>query len=181
MGSSISPPLPVHNRHSENNEARTEKRNGPIQSYVRPEEEKERLECYEDDDDDENLSFTNYLKAMEIPANFQMPLMDKYNGRGDPSDHINIYRTKLQGQSPTVKCQNFHSTLASDMKRSYNNLKPVSIWSWPQLKRKFVNAFIGNQTMIADIAQFNNDSTARENGLRPTLSTRWINIQRVIK
>ncbi|KAL2470597.1 Ribonuclease H [Abeliophyllum distichum] len=130
------------------------KKKGMKQSYTRPEEEKEMLDCCEDDDD-KNLLFTNYLKAMEIPANFWMPLMDKYNGRGDPSDHINIYKTKLQGQSPAMKYRNFHTTLASDVKRWYNKLKPGSIRSWPQLKREFVNAFIGNRTMIANIAQLN--------------------------
>ncbi|KAL2466255.1 Retrotrans gag domain-containing protein [Abeliophyllum distichum] len=97
-------------------------------SLVRPEEEKERLECYEDDDDD-NLLFTNDLKAMEIPVNFQMPIMDKYNERDDSSDHINIYKTKLQGQSSAVKCQNFHTMLISDAKRWYNKLNPGSIRS----------------------------------------------------
>ncbi|KAL2497946.1 Uncharacterized protein Adt_23496 [Abeliophyllum distichum] len=62
---------------------------------------------------------------------------------------------KLHSQSPAVKCQNFHTTLISDAKRWYNKLKLGSIWSWPQLKREFVNAFIGNRTMIADIAQLN--------------------------
>ncbi|KAL2484846.1 Uncharacterized protein Adt_29602 [Abeliophyllum distichum] len=102
------------------NIARPARRKGRAlkQSYVRPEKkkEKEKLECYEDDDD-ENLPFTNYLKAMEIPANFRMPLMEKYNGRRDPSDHINTYKTKLQGQSPIVKCRNFHTTFAFDTKR----------------------------------------------------------------
>ncbi|KAL2479829.1 hypothetical protein Adt_32795 [Abeliophyllum distichum] len=116
VGSSISPPLPAHSRHSEHSEAYTEKDKGPKQSYVRHEEEKERLECYEDDDD-ENLTFTNDLKAKEILVNFWMPLIDKYNEIGDPSDHINIYKTKLQGQSFVVKCQNFHTTLVSDAKR----------------------------------------------------------------
>ncbi|KAL2486400.1 hypothetical protein Adt_31156 [Abeliophyllum distichum] len=68
MGSSIAPSLPAHSRRSEHIEARTEKEKGPKQSYTRLEEKKERLEYYEDDDD-ENLSFTNDLKAMEIPLN----------------------------------------------------------------------------------------------------------------
>ncbi|KAL2543173.1 Retrotrans gag domain-containing protein [Abeliophyllum distichum] len=130
-----------------------EKTQKPVHS--RPEDEKERLECYEDDDD-ENLLFTNYMKAMEVPTNFKMPLMDKYNERGDPTDHINIYKTKLQGHFPVVKCRNFHTTLTSDTNRWYNKLKPKSIRSWPQLKREFVNAFIGNRTMVAYIVQLHN-------------------------
>ncbi|KAL2532925.1 Retrotrans gag domain-containing protein [Abeliophyllum distichum] len=141
-------------RRSEDSETRTEKVKRPKYGPIEPEEVKERPECYEDDDD-ENLSFTNELKAMEVPVNFRMPIMDKYKETGDPSDHINVYKMKLQGQSPAVKCQNFHTTLISDAKRWYNKLKPGNIQSWPQLKRKFINAFIGNQTMIADITQLN--------------------------
>ncbi|KAL2486592.1 Uncharacterized protein Adt_31348 [Abeliophyllum distichum] len=153
-GSSIAPSQPAHSRRSENSEVRTEKVKRPKHGHVELEEMKERLECYEDDDD-ENLPFTNELKAMEVPMNFRMPIMDKYNGRGDPSDHINLYKTKLQGQCPAVKCQNLHTTLISDAKWWYNKLKPRSIRSWSQLKREFINAFIGNRTMIADIAQLN--------------------------
>ncbi|KAL2453586.1 Retrotrans gag domain-containing protein [Abeliophyllum distichum] len=152
VGSSIAPLLPVHSRYSKHSEARTKRRKYPKPVHARPEEEKERLECYEDDDD-ENLLFTNYMKAMEVPTNFRMPLMDKYNERGDPTDHINIYKTKLQGHFPVVKCRNFHTMLTSDTNRWYNKLKPESIRSWPQLKREFVNAFIGNRTMVADIVQ----------------------------
>ncbi|KAL2518148.1 putative gag protein [Abeliophyllum distichum] len=152
VGSSIAPPLPSHNRHNERSDARMEKRKDPKPVHVRPEDEKERLECYEDDDD-ENLPFTNYMKAIKVPANFRMPLMDKYNWRDDPMDHINIYMTKLQDHFPAVKCQNFHTMLTSDAKRWYNKLKPGSIRSWPQLKREFVNTFIGNRTIVVDIAQ----------------------------
>ncbi|KAL2504651.1 Uncharacterized protein Adt_20272 [Abeliophyllum distichum] len=114
VGSSITPPLPAHSTYSEHSEAHSKKERGPKQSYVRPEEEKERLEYYKDDDD-ENLPFTNDLNVMEIP--------------------------------------NFYTTLVSDAKMWCNKLKPESIRSWPQLKRECVNAFIGNQIMIADIAQ----------------------------
>ncbi|KAL2512759.1 Retrotransposon gag domain [Abeliophyllum distichum] len=38
-------------------------------------------------------------------------------------------------------------------REEYNKLKPWSIRSWPQLKREFINAFISNRTMIADIIQ----------------------------
>ncbi|KAL2480267.1 Uncharacterized protein Adt_33233 [Abeliophyllum distichum] len=155
VGSSIATPLPAHSRRSENSEARLEKGQGPKHGLVEPDKEKEKLKFYEDDDD-ENLPFTNDLNATEISVNFRMLIMDKYNGRDDPSDHINIYKTKLQGQSLAVKCQNFLTTLISDAKRWYNKLKPVNIRSWLQLKREFVNAFIGNQTMIVDITQLSN-------------------------
>ncbi|KAL2498278.1 Uncharacterized protein Adt_23828 [Abeliophyllum distichum] len=115
--SSIAPSRPAHSRRSEDSEVRTGKAKRAKYGPAEPEEVKERPECYEDDDD-ENLSFTNKLKAMELLVNFRMPIMDRYNGRGDPSDHISIYKTKLQGQSPAVNCQNFHTTLISDAKRT---------------------------------------------------------------
>ncbi|KAL2498637.1 Uncharacterized protein Adt_24187 [Abeliophyllum distichum] len=62
--SSIAPSQPVHSRRIENSEARTEKVKGSKHGSVEHEEVKERPECYEDDDD-ENLPFTNELKAME--------------------------------------------------------------------------------------------------------------------
>ncbi|KAL2506474.1 Uncharacterized protein Adt_22095 [Abeliophyllum distichum] len=152
MRSSIALSLPAHNRHNECNKACMERRRDPKPVHARPEDDNEMLECYEDDGD-ENLLFTNYMKAMEVLTNFKMPMMDKYNRRGDPTDHINIYKTKFQGQSPTVKCRNFYTTLTSDAKRWYNKLKLESIKSWPQLKKEFVNTFIGNRTMVADISQ----------------------------
>ncbi|KAL2506257.1 hypothetical protein Adt_21878 [Abeliophyllum distichum] len=116
MGSSIALSLPVHSRHSEHSEARMQRKKDPRPTHARPEDEKEMLECYEDDDD-KNLPFTNYMKAMEVPANFRIPLMDKYNRKGDPTNHINIYKTKLQGQFPAGKCQNFYTMLTFDAKR----------------------------------------------------------------
>ncbi|KAL2526629.1 reverse transcriptase [Abeliophyllum distichum] len=108
------------------------------------------LECYEDVDD-ENFPFTNYMKAMKVSANFRMPLMDKYNGRGYPTYHINIYKTKLQGQSPAVMCRNFHTTLTSDAKRWYNELKLRNIKMKSYFKR-FSNVINKIETVTDDKA-----------------------------
>ncbi|KAL2480121.1 Retrotrans gag domain-containing protein [Abeliophyllum distichum] len=86
------------------------------------------------DDDDENLPFSKELKAKELLIGLKMPSMEKYNGRGDPMDHIDVYKTRLKDNILTVKCQNFYTTLVSDVKRWYNKLKLVSIKSWLQLK-----------------------------------------------
>ncbi|KAL2459969.1 RNase H domain-containing protein [Abeliophyllum distichum] len=91
------------------------------------------------------------MKAMELPVNFRMPPIEKYNRRRDPTDYINVYKTKLQDSSLTVKCRNIHTILSSDVTRWYNKLKLESIKS--QLKREFINAFIDNRTMIANIVQ----------------------------
>ncbi|KAL2470719.1 Retrotrans gag domain-containing protein [Abeliophyllum distichum] len=152
MGSSIAFLLLAHRKYNKHSKASTEGRKDLKLAPARLEDEKERLECHEDDDD-ENLTFFNFMKAMELSVKFRMPHMEKYNGREDPTDHIIMYKTKLQGNSSAVKCRNFHTTLTSDAKRWYNKLKLESIKSWPQLKWEFINAFISNQTMVADIAQ----------------------------
>ncbi|KAL2466289.1 activating signal cointegrator 1 complex subunit 2-like protein [Abeliophyllum distichum] len=93
---------------------------------ARLEDKKEELECHEDDNN-ENLPFSNLLKSMELPINFRMPPMEKYNRRGDPTNYINVYKMKLEGSSPVVKYRNFHTTLTSDVNRWYNKLKLESI------------------------------------------------------
>ncbi|KAL2480117.1 Ribonuclease H [Abeliophyllum distichum] len=118
---------------------------------TRLENERLKLEC-DLDEDDENLSFSKQLKARELSVEFKMPSMEKYKGIDDPTNHINVYKTRLQGYISVVKCRNFHTTLVFDVKRWYNKLKLGSIKSWLQLKQEFINAFIGNRKMIADIA-----------------------------
>ncbi|KAL2512935.1 Uncharacterized protein Adt_18535 [Abeliophyllum distichum] len=125
MGSSISLPLLVPTRRSEHGESCLEGGRDPMFINTRFKDEKPELKC-DLDDDDKNLSFSIELNATE---------------------------TKLHGNIPIVKCRNFHTILTSDAKRWYNNLKLGSIRSWPQLKREFINTFIDNWTMIADIAQ----------------------------
>ncbi|KAL2474329.1 Retrotrans gag domain-containing protein [Abeliophyllum distichum] len=119
---------------------------------TRFEDEKAEQEC-DLDDDDENLLFSKELKAKELSVRFKMPSMEKYNEGGDPKDHINVYKIRLQGNILAVKYWNFYTILVSSAKRWYNKLKLRSIKSWPQLKLEFINAFIGNWKMIVDIAQ----------------------------
>ncbi|KAL2517892.1 Uncharacterized protein Adt_14139 [Abeliophyllum distichum] len=92
----------------------------------------------------------NYRK---LPIGFKMPHIEKYNGQGDPTNHINMYKTRFQGYISVVKCINFHITSVSDLKRWYNKLKFGSIRSLPHLKQEFINAFIGNRTTEVDVAQ----------------------------
>ncbi|KAL2466041.1 Retrotrans gag domain-containing protein [Abeliophyllum distichum] len=93
------------------------------------------------------------MKDNELSIGFKMPPIDKYNGRGDPTDHINVYKMKLQGYNHVIKCRNFDTTFVSDAKYWYNKLKLRSIRSWTQLKQQFINAFISNCTTVSDMAE----------------------------
>ncbi|KAL2491654.1 hypothetical protein Adt_27282 [Abeliophyllum distichum] len=138
--SSVAQLQSLNSRHSEHRNARSEKKRDPKAMIVRFKDERlKRL--WDLKDDDENLPFSKELKARELSTRFKMP----------PTDNINVYKTKLYGYIPTVKCRNFHTTLVSNTKRWYNKLKPISIRSWPQLKQEFINTFIGNK-QISDVA-----------------------------
>ncbi|KAL2462290.1 Retrotrans gag domain-containing protein [Abeliophyllum distichum] len=139
---------------NEHSEARPEGRRDPKFVNTGFEDKRAELECdLDDDDDDENLSFSKKLKAKELSVGFKMPFIEKYNRRGDPTDHINVYKMRLQDNILAVMCWNFHAILVSNAKRWYNKLKPRSIKSWQQLKQEFINVFIGNQIMITNITQ----------------------------
>ncbi|KAL2498168.1 Uncharacterized protein Adt_23718 [Abeliophyllum distichum] len=119
---------------------------------VRPDDERTKL-SRDLDDDNKNLSFSKELKTRELSTRFKMPHMEKYNSICDPTYHNNVYKTRLQGYILPIKCKNFHTILVSGLKRWFNKLKPGNIRSLPQLKQEFINAFIGNRTMIADMTQ----------------------------
>ncbi|KAL2474257.1 Uncharacterized protein Adt_34993 [Abeliophyllum distichum] len=107
--------------------------------------------------------------------------MEKYDRRGDLTDHINMYKTRFQGYIPVVKCRNFHTTLVSNPKRWYNKLEQESIRSWPQMKQKFINTFIGNWTMIANVIQIHEIDRRKENR-EPKTYTQLVDlIQREIR
>ncbi|KAL2497740.1 Uncharacterized protein Adt_23290 [Abeliophyllum distichum] len=145
----------MHNRRSEHSEACPKVRKVPqsVNSWLK--NQRPELDC-DLDADVGNLPFSKVLKAGELSVGFKMPSMEKYNRKGDPTNHINVYMTRFQGNIPTVKCQNFHTALVSNEKRWYNKMKLGNIKRWPQLKHKFINDFIHNRTMIVDISHFHN-------------------------
>ncbi|KAL2532505.1 Retrotrans gag domain-containing protein [Abeliophyllum distichum] len=133
VGSSTIQPQSLSSPRSEKSEARLERKSDSRAVNVKPKEEKPEW-SWDLDDDDENLSFSKKPKARELPNSFKIPHMEKYNGRGDPTYHINVYKTRLQGYISAVKFKNFHTTLISDAKRWFNKMTPESIRSCPQLK-----------------------------------------------
>ncbi|KAL2475267.1 Retrotrans gag domain-containing protein [Abeliophyllum distichum] len=112
----------LSNRHSEHREARPEKNKDSRAIDVKPKDEKSKR-SYDIEND-----------ARELSTRFKMPHMEKYDGKGNPTNHINVYKMRLQGYISTVKCRNFYTTHVFDAIRWYNKLKPGSIKSWPQLK-----------------------------------------------
>ncbi|KAL2543155.1 hypothetical protein Adt_04133 [Abeliophyllum distichum] len=102
IGSFIAPFQIMHNWRSENSEAHSKGRGDPRFVNAWFKDVIPKLEC-DLDNDDENLPFSKELKAKKLSVEFKMPSMEKYNGRGDPMDHINVFKTRFQGNIPACE------------------------------------------------------------------------------
>ncbi|KAL2466050.1 activating signal cointegrator 1 complex subunit 2-like protein [Abeliophyllum distichum] len=100
---------------------------------------------FEEDDDDEDLSFFHEIRSTFVPRGFVRSKLDKYTGRDDSMYHLADYKIemKLKNASPSLKCMAFHMTLTGTTNRWYLKLKSDSIRSWPQLKKAYMSAFVG--------------------------------------
>ncbi|XP_022857368.1 uncharacterized protein LOC111378408 [Olea europaea var. sylvestris] len=54
-------------------------------------------------------------------------------------------RMTLRGASPALKCRAFHLTLGGVAEVWYNRLPPLSIRSWPDLKKSFLNQYLSHR------------------------------------
>jgi hypothetical protein len=50
--------------------------------------------------EDESLPFTERVKAYPMPDKFKMPRIEKYNGSGDPQDHLEAFKEHI-----ILKCE----------------------------------------------------------------------------
>lgn len=95
------------------------------------------------DDDDENLSFSQELRNVPVSSHYVMSKIPKYDRRGNPTKHLNGYKTHTSLWSTTlaVKCRAFHLTLRETTKNWYNRLPPRSIRSRSEFKTTFLKRF----------------------------------------
>src|SRR3954462_6146273 len=84
-----------------------------------------------------------------------MPQLEKYDGGGDPDDHIQSYRTsmKLHGATDPLLCLAFPTTLKKAAREWYNNLSTGSINSFRDLSRSFRNQFAASKRRKKNLAQ----------------------------
>jgi hypothetical protein len=91
--------------------------------------------------------FTDRVMRFPLPDKFKDPRVDKYDGSGDPFDHVEGFRTHLapHGTPDEIACRAFPFTLKGVAKEWFSNLKPQSIDSFDMLGCQFLNQFLAVQ------------------------------------
>jgi hypothetical protein len=108
------------------------------------------------------LAFTNRVMTFPLLDKFKDPRVEKYNRSGDPSNHVEGFRTHLalHGTPDEIACQAFPLTLKGVAKEWFGNLKPQSIDNFNILGRQFLNQFLAvrrrkkNHTYLLSLVQW---------------------------
>ncbi|XP_058076460.1 uncharacterized protein LOC131225049 [Magnolia sinica] len=88
--------------------------------------------------------FASAIMDEVMPSRFRMPPIIQFSRFGDPSEHVELYRSWMQIQSATdaMMCRAFSITLSGSARSWYQQLKPKSISSFAKLSRLFLTQFI---------------------------------------
>ncbi|XP_058092608.1 uncharacterized protein LOC131239065 [Magnolia sinica] len=91
--------------------------------------------------------FTSTIMDEVMPQRFRIPLVIQYSGSGDPSEHVEAYRSWMQIQTVTdaMMCRRFFITLTGSARSWYRQLKPNFIGSFTDLSRLFLTQFISGK------------------------------------
>jgi hypothetical protein len=85
--------------------------------------------------EDEDLPFTERVKAYPIPNKFKMPRIEKYDGSGDPQAHLEAFRESiiLHGTPDEIACRAFPLTLKGVAKDWFTRLPSKSVGTFKEL------------------------------------------------
>jgi hypothetical protein len=91
-----------------------------------------------------DLPFTPDILAFPFPEKFKIPTFEAYDGTGDPTDHVEKFRTlmALRGAADPIMCRVFPITLAGSARLWFIKLKPNSVGSFADLRRQFHAQFL---------------------------------------
>src|SRR3954463_965673 len=123
----------------------------------------QRILDFDADSDDDSLFAAHIVNAPR--TKFKAPSLEKYNGQGDPEDHVMNYKTamRLLGATDPLMCLAFPTTLKGHARDWYNNLPRGSIISFRNLAVLFCNQFAAGKkrkrdaTCLLSVAQRNNE------------------------
>jgi hypothetical protein len=102
--------------------------------------------------EDENLPFTERVKAYPIPDKFKMPRIEKYDGSGDPQAHLEAFRESiiLHGTPDEIACRAFPLTLKGVAKDWFTGLPSKSVGTFKELGRLFLTQFLATRKRKKD-------------------------------
>jgi hypothetical protein len=87
-----------------------------------------------------NLPFTDRLMSFSFPDKFKVPRVDRYDGSGDLSDHMEGFRAHLIHSTPDeIACRAFPLTLKGVAKEWFSILSSKFIDKFDTLGCQFLN------------------------------------------
>src|SRR4051812_21481297 len=109
-----------------------------------------RILDFDVDSDDDSPLAANIMNAPR--SKFKTPSLEKYNGQGDPKDHVMNYKTamRLHGATEPLMCLAFPTTLKGSARDWYNGLPRGSITSFRNLASLFSNQFAAGKKRNRD-------------------------------
>ena len=90
-----------------------------------------------------NMPFTNRVMGFPLPDNFKVPSINSYDGRGDPTAHIEGFQAHpfLHSIPDEIACRVFTLTLKREAHEWFDSLGFESIDNFDTLKHHFLNQF----------------------------------------
>jgi hypothetical protein len=97
-----------------------------------------------------NFSSMSWFPNMTMPPKFKAPEFEKYNGRGDPMIHLQMYCRKmaLYADNEPLLIQTFQDTLTGHAAEWYSQLKKIS--HWKELADTFLAQYGFNSQIALD-------------------------------
>uniref|UniRef100_A0A2N9GUA2 Retrotransposon gag domain-containing protein n=1 Tax=Fagus sylvatica TaxID=28930 RepID=A0A2N9GUA2_FAGSY len=97
-----------------------------------------------------DFSSMSWFPNMTVPPKFKAPEFEKYNGRGDPMIHLQMYCRKMApyADNEPLLIQTFQDTLTGNAAEWYSQLKKIS--HWKELADTFLAQYGFNSQIAPD-------------------------------
>jgi hypothetical protein len=97
-----------------------------------------------------DYSSMSWFPNMTVPPKFKAPEFEKYNGRGDPMIHLQMYCRKMApyADNEPLLIQTFQDTLTGNAAEWYSQLKKIS--HWKELADTFLAQYGFNSQIAPD-------------------------------
>lgn len=117
---------------------------GPQEIQVREDKDSNEPQSSCDLDDDDNTPFSKGIMNVPILNDFTLPKIPKYDGRCDPTKHLNSFKThmSLRRAISAMQCRVFHLTLRGVVEVWYTRLQEKSIQNLPNFKKAFLKRIV---------------------------------------